>query len=286
MATMHTATQKDLAISNLLKTKGGRAKLAATMQEPLRQLRDYESVGRRAFFIDPLPDGTLPIYDLDIDVPAYVIGEEADSIQQVVHSKRLLVPIYELASNPVVPFTQIKERRFDVVRRIKEKTKVELFRREDTIIFALMKKVGLVNTFNPPISIATASFTINTIIDAFAGVEKNGLRVDKIFMNPANYKVVRKAGRDYLDFETQRELLRTGYQGLLYGAQVFLSMQVPINNIMLVTDPEYFGVMPVRIDLTVLPADIPAERKLGWSVFQSNGLGIHNPRGLQLIVLT
>jgi hypothetical protein len=117
-------------------------------------------------------------------------------------------------------------------------------------------------------------------------VEAQSLRVDKIFINPSKIPVFRKAGRDYIDFETQRELLRTGFIGSLYGASLFVSVEVPTDRLFLVTEPEYFGVMPIRIDLTVLPADDPKGRLFGWSVFQALGIGIHNVKGLQQIKIT
>lgn len=279
-----TAAQKHALMTKLLQSQQGRARIASSLNEPLRFLRDYQSVGRRAFLIDELPDGTLPIYDTDPDTPAFVVGEEADSVQQVVKSKRLLVPLFELASNPTVPFTQVKERRFDVVKRIKEKSRVEIFRREDRLIFATMNRAAAANKRLTTINVTPANFNMEVLADAFARIEARGLPVDKVFMNPTQFPVLRKAGRDYLDFETQREILRTGLVGVLWGAQIHLSMEVPVGSVFLVTQPEYFGVMPVRIDLTVIPADLPATRQFGWSVFQQIGVGIHNAdNGLQKI---
>lgn len=268
-----TAAQKHQLMTKLLATAQGRQRIAANIQEPLRKLRDYSAVGRRAFFIDELPDGTLPVYDMDPNIPAYVVGEEADSIQTVVKSQRILVPLFELASYPKVPFTQVKERRFDIIRRIKQKSRDELFRAEDNLIFAAMTKAASGNITNTTVSIPTASFTIGKMADMFARIETHGLRVDKIFMNAINFPVIRKAGRDYVDFETQKELLRTGYLGNLWGASIYMSPQVPTNTIFFVTEPEYFGVIPVRIDLTVIPADDPANRAFGWSVFENIGIG-------------
>lgn len=105
-------------------------------------------------------------------------------------------------------------------------------------------------------------------------------------MNSQEFPVVRKAGKDYLDPETQRELLRTGYMGTLYGAAVYQSPEVPRGKIFLVTEPEYLGVCPVRLDLTVIPADDPGNRAFGWSVFSNLGYGLHNPLGIQGIVVT
>lgn len=282
-----TAAQKQKQMTQLLGSQQGRARIAASIQEPLRKLRDYSAVGRRAFMVDELPDGALPIYDTDVETPSYVVGEESDSVQQIVHVKRLLVPLFEMASYPKIPFTQVKERRFDVIRRIKEKARLELFRKEDRIIFKTMEHAATNNKINTAIVVPRADFNMDVVIAAFAKVEQHGLRVDKVFMNPTDYAVFRKAGRDYIDFETQRELLRTGLMGNVYGAQIFQSMECPVGKLFLVTEPEYFGVMPVRIDLTVIPADDPVNRAFGWSIFQAIGLGIHNPEfGLQMISVT
>jgi len=271
-----TAAQKHKMMTKLLSNTAGRRRIAASVQEPLRKLRDYVSIGRKALFIDELPDGTLPIYDTDIDTPSYVVAEEGQNVETVVHGARMLVPLFELASNPKIPFTQVKERRFDVVRRIKQKTKDELFREEDRLIFTAFKTAGDNSTFNPAIGVTKATYNMETFVEAFAAIERHGLRVDKIYMNPNEYRVFRTAGRDYVDFETQRELLRTGYMGNIYGSAIYQSVEVPLGTFWLIVEPEYLGVMPVRIDLTVLPADEPAKRQFGWSVFENVGIGIHN----------
>ena len=67
---------KQKIISDYIKTPQGRAKLAASMTQPLRLRRDYSSVGRKTFLVEQLPDGALPIYDKDPDVTAYVVGEK------------------------------------------------------------------------------------------------------------------------------------------------------------------------------------------------------------------
>lgn len=281
-----TAAKKHQLMTKLLSSPKGRARIAATVQEPLRTLRDYVAVGRKALFVDELPDGTLPIYDKDVQTPAYVVGEEGDSVQQMVHSDRILIPLFELASLPSVPFTQVKERRFDIIRRIKQKAKDELFRREDQLIFDVFEAAGSANTSNTEIIENASDFDMSTVIEAFARVERHGLRVDKIFCNPNEYKVFRAAGRDFVDYETQREMLRTGFMGTVYGAQIFQSMEITEGKMFFVTEPEYLGTMPVRIDLTVLPADDPAARAFRWSIFVNEGIGIYNANfGLQMVTI-
>jgi hypothetical protein len=281
-----TASQKHALMTKLMGSRVGRKKIAAMVQEPLKKLRDYRAVGRKAFVIDELPDGALPIYDMDPETPGYVVGEEGDSVQTIVKSKRLNIPTFEMSSYPKVPFVHVKERRFDIVKRIKQKARDELFREEDRKIFAAMEVAGTNNTTNVLIEVVKTSFTMDDMADAFAPIERHGLRVDKVFLNAINYPVFRKAGRDYVDFETQRALLQTGFLGNLWGAQIFMSSEVPEDTLFLVTEPEYFGVIPVRLDLTVVPADDPGARAFGWSIFQAIGIGIHSELGLQQISLT
>lgn len=282
-----TAAQKNQIMTKLLGSTAGRKKIAASIQEPLRKLRDYVSIGRRALWIDELPDGALPIYDRDVATPAFVVGDEGDSIQALpVEGARMMVPLFEIAAYPKIPFAHVKERRFDIIRRIKQKAKDELFRKEDTIIFQMLQAAATANSDNPSIAVAAANFNMSTIVDAFAGIEKHGLRVDKVFMNPQEFKVFRNAGRDYVDFETQRELLRTGFMGQVYGAGIYMSMQVPRGSLFLVSEPEYLGVMPIRIDLTVIPADVPGDRMFGWSLFCNEGMAVHNTYGIQQILVS
>lgn len=62
-------------LSEYLRTSGGRERLAASMVAPLRERRDYQSVARRTFLVEQLPQGALPIYDQDPGIPRMVIPE-------------------------------------------------------------------------------------------------------------------------------------------------------------------------------------------------------------------
>ena len=280
-----SAAQKHALMTKMLGTAKGRTHIAASIQEPLRTLRDYSSVGRRLLMVDELPDGTLSIYDKDIDTPAYVVGEEADSIQEVVKGERVHVPTFELASYPKIPFTQVKERRFDVISRIKKKAKDELFRKEDALIFAALDAATDSNADNPKVQTGGA-LAMTHLADAYAKIETHGHQVSKVVMNAAEFKVLRNAGRDYVDFETQRELLNTGFVGKLWGADIFMSPEVTAGNVYLTAEPEYVGVMPVRIDLTVVPADDPGNRSFGWSIFEAIGISFFNSKSVCKVEVT
>ena len=124
------------------------------------------------------------------------------------------------------------------------------------------------------------------LADAFALIERHDLRVARIYMNARDYADIRKFGRDILDIESQATLLKTGLQGVIYGANVVTSRLVPNGTVYLCCEPEMFGRIPVRTELTVLSADDPKRRMIGFSIFENLGLGAYNPRGLARLTVT
>lgn len=277
-------------ISDYVKTAAGRQVLAQSMIQPLRTRRDYTSVGRKTFLVEDLPDGALPVYDKDPDVSAFVIGEEGENILSVTKPRRVIFPLFEIASNPTIPLTQVKERRFDLIERSQDLAKSQIQAAEDERVFAIMDQVA-VNGFdnlpgqlNPDINVI-APVSSAVLADAFAEIERHDLRVARVYMNARDYADVRKFGREILDIETQRTLLNTGLMATLWGAQIIVSRLVPQGFVYVTCDPEMFGRIPVRTELTVISADDPVARHIGFSVFENLGIGCHNPRGLVRLVI-
>ncbi len=291
---MHTQVSnqyKQQVISEFIKTAAGRAKLAASMIMPLRLRRDYTAVGRKTFLVEQLPDGALPIYDKDPDVAAFVVGEEGENILAIQKPRRVIFPLFEIASNPEIPLTQIKERRFDLIERSQDLAKAQIQAAEDERVFAVLDSIAvsgfdtLPGQTNADIPVV-APISPSVLADAFAEVERHDLRVARIYMNAVDYADVRKFGRDILDIESQATLLKTGLQATLWGAQIITSRLVPAGFVYVCAEPENFGRFPVRTELTVLSADDPKTRTIGFSCFQNVGIGAFNPRGLTRLVVS
>jgi len=282
---------KQAVIEGMLKTARGRVMLAQSMTQPLRLRRDYTAVGRKTFYVEQLPQGALPIYDKDPDVTAYVIGEEGQNIVAVTKPRRVIFPLFELASNPEIPLTQIQERRFDLIERAQDLAKAEIQAAEDTRVFAVLNSIA-VNGFDSVAGQTNADIPViaplngAVLADAFALIERHDLKVARVYMSARDYADVRKFGRDILDTETQGVLLKTGLQSTLWGAQIITSRLVPAGTVYVCCEPEHFGRIPVRTELTVLSADNPANRTIGFSVFENLGIGAFNPRGLTRLTIT
>jgi len=286
-----TNAMKQQVIGEYVKTPQGRAKLAASMTQPLRTRRDYAAVGRKTFLVEQLPDGALPIYDKDPDVTAYVVGEEGQNILAVTKPRRVIFPLFEIASNPEIPLTQIKERRFDLIERAQDLARAQIQAAEDERVFAILDSIAtagfdsLPAQMNPDIPVV-APVTGAVLADAFSLIERHDLRVARVYMNARDYADLRKFGRDILDIESQATLLKTGLMATLWGAQVVTSRLVPVGTVYVCCEPEHFGRIPVRTELTVLSADDPKARTIGFSVFENLGIGAFNPRGLARLTIT
>ena len=278
--------EKYAILSKHVRTAQGRQKLAASMIQPLRKRRDYTSVGRRAFYVEQLPDGALPIYDKDVNVAAYVIGEEGDNIISVVKPKRVMFPLFEIAANPEIPLTEIKARRFDLIERAVDLGSAEIMAEEDRKIFAVMDAVcDDPSSPNQDIEI-TGNLTSAALADGFAAIERNDIRVATIFCNAKDYSDLRKWDRDVLDPDSQAQLLKTGIRSGVWGAQLITSRVVPEGTVYICGEPEFFGRMPVRTDLTILSADTPKSRLIGLSMFEQLGIGIFNPYAIVRMKIT
>ena len=286
-----TNAMKQQVIGEYIKTPQGRAKLAASMTQPLRTRRDYAAVGRKTFLVEQLPDGALPIYDKDPDVTAYVVGEEGQNILAITKPRRVIFPLFEIASNPEIPLTQIKERRFDLIERAQDLARAQIQAAEDDRVFAILDSIAtagfdsLPAQMNPDIPVV-APLSGAVLADAFSLIERHDLRVARVYMNARDYADLRKFGRDILDIESQATLLKTGLMATLWGAPIIVSRLVPTGTVYVCAEPEHFGRIPVRTELTVLSADDPRARTIGFSVFENIGIGAFNPRALTRLTIT
>ena len=306
MRTLSRTQQQMAQLGLLLKSPSGRQKLAAALGPSLRRRRDYMSIARKAFMVETLPEGALPIYDKEFDetnttlagnsfVQAFIVGEEGGDIVQVVKPKRVTVPTFDIVSNPMIPITQIKERRFDVVERSLNLAKAEIGAQEDGYIFGLFDAAAAAAAaasatdadpiYNADVAVSGPLLPSN-LADAYGRVERFDISVAYVFMNPRDYTDLRKWTDATLDRETERQLLKTGVMGYVWGATVLQSRKVTIGTVYVLGDAEFLGVIPERIPLTVMSADRPDLRQIGFSVFENLGFLLHNVSGVARCVIT
>jgi hypothetical protein len=299
-------TQAQMAqLGKLLHTASGRMRVAAALGPSLRRRRDYMSIARKALMVETLPDGALPIYDKEFDetgksfIEAFIVGEEGGDIVRVVKPKRITVPTFEIVANPLIPISQIKERRFDIVERSLNLAKAEMGATEDAHIFGLFDAIataadalvnGVARTIDDNVYnidyLATGPISVAAMADAYGQVERHDVSVALVFMNPRNYTDLRKWTDQTVDRETERKLLKTGIMGYVWGATILQSRKVTRGQFYVLGDAEFLGVIPERIPLTVMSADQPLLRSIGFSIFENLGMLVFSPSAVQRVIVS
>ena len=292
--------QRDEMIKQALMTQEGKIALGQAMANPIRRNLDYQGVARKALVVDPLPQGALPVYDRDIDVAAVVVSSNGAAPESRVFGDRVTVPEFEVVSNPTVRIAEVKRRRFNVVDRAQQKARQEIQAQEDANVFAALAFAGDTPAGGGGGENAAVAGDIGAGVGALATLDKDGmlnmkqaidrwdLVTSKYFLNINQFTDILTwesagaAGASQVDPVTQRELLQTGLYGHIFGADIIVSKVVPNGSAFACADPEFVGVMPVRQDIEVLPADEPKQLKLGWVVNEIIGIGVVNPRGVAM----
>ncbi|CAN5950673.1 unnamed protein product [Sphagnum jensenii] len=279
-------SRRDELISRAINTQEGKLVLAQAMANPIRRNLDYHGIARRALVVDPLPQGALAVYDRDIDVTAIVISANGSPPESRVMGDRVTVPEFEIASNPTVRIAEVKRRRFNIIDRIVQKARQEMMAQEDANVFAAIDAAASIE--NTVMDISDAGMQKRDLRNLKVQVDRWDLVTSKFFMNINEYNDIlgwgsgggQGVGGGEVDPVTQREILQTGLYAHLWGADIIVSKMVPPGTVYAAADPEFVGVMPVRQEAEVLPADEPRLLKLGWVVSEIIGIGIVNPRGV------
>lgn len=277
--------KRDELISRAIMTQDGKIALAQAMANPIRRNLDYHGIARRALVVDPLPQGAMPTYDRDIDVAAVVISSNGTGPESRVFGDRVVVPEFEIYANPTVRIAEVKRRRFNVIDRAVQKARQEIMAQEDANIFAALDAASSVE--NTLTDIADAGLLKRDLVEIKQQIDRWDLVITKYFMNINEFTDILKwgsgggqgvGGGDF-DPVTMREVLQTGLYAHIWGTDIMVSKIVPPGTIYGAADPEFVGVMPIRQDIEVLPADEPKQLKLGWVVSEIIGIAIVNPRG-------
>lgn len=168
-----------------------------------------------------------------------------------------------------------------MVNRAMDLASAEIRRHEDDCFIDLLNQA----TTNFPNVYSCSLLEIDSIMEAFALIERNDLRVANIFMNALEYSTVRRWGRDVLDPVGQRALLQQGIFANLWGAVIHVTRVVPPGNVYMMSEPDFAGYMPIRQDISVTAADDPQSNSIGWAVSEQIGMSVINPLAIARISL-
>ncbi len=278
--------KRDELLERALYSHEGKIALAQAMANPIRKNLDYQGIARRALVVDPLPQGALPVYDRDIDVTAVVVSSNGSGPESRVFGDRVTVPTFEIYSNPTVRISEVRRRRFNVIDRAVQKARQEIMAQEDANVFAAVDVAATAE--NTAQDIADAGLLKRDLVELKVQVDRWDLVTTKFFMNINEFTDILNWGSGggqgptggEVDPVSQREILQTGLYAHIWGADIMVSKIVPPGTVYALADAEFVGVLPVRQEIEVMPADEPRRLSLGWVVSEEIGIGIVNPRGV------
>ena len=275
--------EREMLIAQALETPEGRVALAQAMVEPIRRALEYQAVGRKLLMVDELPQGAYARYEKDVRQTAHVIPRRGAVPDGITEGEEILVPTFEIATNPTIRLSEVKARRFYIVDRAQIKAKEAIQKEEDLNIFNALTAAML--TANTVVSTGGA-LTLNALNQAFATIEQHDLTVGKIVMHALRYADVRNFGKTVYDEATQKEVLTTGLFGHIFTADIHVSSKCPTATVYLLAPAEYVGAFPIRQDITVLPADDPKKLRLGWVIYEEVGIVIINTYAIARVTVT
>jgi len=277
-----TDMEKEYVIAAALETEDGRVALAQAMVEPIKRSLEYQAIGRKLLMVDELPQGALARYEKDIPSVAYVIPRRGALPDRITEGEEVLVPTFEIGANPQIRLSEIKSRRFYIVDRAQMKAKEAIQKAEDSeILAAIDAAVPAQHNVS-----AAGELAVQTLNYLFSLIEEHDLTVAKIVVHPRQYADIRMWGRDVFDEATRRDVLMSGLFGHIWTADIHVSHRVPPGTVYVLAPAEYIGAIPVRQDITVLPADNPKELRLGWVIYEELGVVIINDYATGKITLS
>jgi len=275
--------ERETLIAQALDTPEGRVALAQAMVEPIRRALEYQAVGRKLLMVDELPQGAYARYEKDVRATAIVISRRGGVPDEIIEGEEVLVPTFEIATNPQIRLSEVKARRFYIVDRAQIKAKEAIQKEEDRNIFLAID--AAVDAAHTVISTGGA-LSLNALNQAFALVEQHDLTVGKIVCHALRYADIRNFGKTVYDEATQKEVLTTGLFGHLFTADIHVSSKVPTTTVFILAPAEYLGAFPIRQDITVLPADDPKKLRLGWVIYEEVGICIINRYAAAKVTVT
>jgi len=263
---------KEEMIRVAMENPEGRTILAQAMVEPIKTALEYQGVARKLLMVDELPTGALARYERDIAAKSWIISRRGSVPDEYIEGEEMIVPTFTIASYPQISFSETLARRYYIVDRAQVRAKDGIMRQEDREAFKVIDAAV-------PVShriTCTGSLSPDNINLAMASIEANELVAAKIVLHPNQYKDIRNWGVEFFDQATQQEVLMSGLFGHLWTADIHVSTMVTPGSVYILAPGEFVGAMPVRQDITIVPADMPQRLMLGWVVFEEIGFAVIN----------
>jgi len=285
-ANLRKTAAKDRILTRYLTTVGGINKIAANLANPVRRQLDYKGIIRKFLVVELMESGIPLIYDRDLpEVPCVRVGAGGTANIVEMNAERVEVQSFEIAGRPKIPYSELYIRRYRALNRAKDRLIEGMQLREDLIGFSLLAAaVDSCTEDCAPTAVTNATYGMdrNGLALAFAGLESNRLVVQSVLMSAYGISGLRRWEFEDLDQTGMQEIRESGYLGRMWGADFFVSDQIPNGTVYILTQDKFLGWMPIRKDADVIPADDPDNLRLGFVGYENIGMVLTNCCGVNV----
>lgn len=273
-AQLEVESRKELAIKETLQSRAGLAKIAASLSNPVRKKLDYQGLSRKFVVTELWPDGMPMIFDRDIEeFSAVSVAKNGGTRYLEIEVERVTLEPFELVVNPRIPFKQLYDRLYQIIKRVKERIEQSISLKEDLLYYGLLDSTS--QLFHPVVTVASY-LTKDALAKSLTPLEANRLNPEHILMTAYGIQSIRRWQYQELDDTARAEVRDTGYLGSIWNTNIFVSDQLANGTYYVIASPEMHAWMPFRKEVEIMPADIPHDLIIGFVAYEYYGLTIHN----------
>lgn len=273
----------------------GFSKIGQELLLPIKEIIDYEGFARRILKTYTLAQGQVNRIDRDIDVAAYVVSSDGRAVETRVSERYVMPPEFEVTAFPSIRVSEVYQKQFDVLDRAQDRAKQAIMRAEDQALINVLQAAA--PSFNDTVSFS--SLNLQALESLRFQVERHRLIVSKFLINRRELSDILIFLSQQVDPVTEREWLMMGYVGKILNADIITTAGtkvgqgglgrlstnweiVPPGKVYAVTDPDYLGVFPIRVELMSEPANkfVFGEPRFAWMFYELISQAVINPRGV------
>jgi hypothetical protein len=144
----------------------------------------------------------------------------------------------------------------------------------------LLETTATANVANNAVTTSTAGCDKDFLNDLSSVVMDHDLPCYGFLMRYSSFKDIRAWDSFEVDPVTMREILQTGLYGSVWGIDIIVSRRVTAGTVYAMAEPRFFGVMPIRTEMILMPNDVPLEATIGFVGYEEIGMSILNSNGL------
>lgn len=260
--------EQEYALQAALRTPEGRMEVGQTLLEPFKEGRDYVGLSRKLFFVDQIPQGAPMWYDRDPQFSAVVIAERGGVPITEIYGERVTLDPYPIAVLVRIPTLEVAVRRFNILDREQVRARAEMAEVEDSESFGVFSAAATATTSANAEITSYSDVSRESLSAGFAEVEDNDTPVANVVLRATQYRDIRTWDGTDFDPVTRRELIKTGYMGDLWNAAIRISKIQTEGRLFVLSDPEFLGVLAVRIDLDQMESPNPELLQYGWVFYE------------------